>query len=208
MASVLFVSVVAETVTYYRGLVSDRNSQLASLKEQVTEENSQISNLTAEVSNLTSEITNLTSANLAPTLNVTEEPNNSDLVQMFPSIATSIPYDSLWINGSVTNTGHVAAYNAGLHVVGYAADGTLEVNMTVPFVTNAVYGTDAATDALILDHPRLGAGNDIGAVHFGQIGPLQLGSLAVGQTANVFLTIYHEGVVANWAVTPVWINTP
>ena len=209
VVTVLFVSVIAETVTYYSGLVSNRDSQITSLKEQVAEENSQISNLSTEVSNLTSEITNLTSADLASTLNVTEEPNNSDLVQMFPSIpVTSIPYDSLWITGSVTNTGHVTAYNAGLHVIGYAADGTLEVNMTVPLVTNAVYGTDTATDALILNNPRLITGNDIGTVHFGQIGPLQLESLAVGQTANVFLAIYHEGIVGNWTVTPVWTNTP
>jgi hypothetical protein len=179
------------------------------LEQQVEKENSQISNLTCQVTNLRNEITNLTSANLWSMLNVTEEPNNSDLVQTFPTIpVVSVPFNSLWINGSVTNTGHVTAYNAGLHVVGYASDGTLEVNMTVPLVTNAVYGTDTAIDALILNNPRLIEGNDIGALHFGQIGPLQLGSLAVGQTGKVFLAIYHEGVVTNWTVTPVWTNTP
>ena len=90
----------------------------------------------------------------------------------------------------------------------YSSDGTLEINMTVPLVVNAVYGTDSATKSLILGNPRTSVGNDIGGLHFGQIGSLQLGSLDVGQTANVFLAIYHEGIVANWTVTPVWTNTP
>ena len=95
-----------------------------------------------------------------------------------------------------------------MQVVAYSSDGTLEINMTVPLVVNAVYGTDDATRSLILNNPRTYEGNDIGSVHFGQIGSLQLGSLEVGQTANVFLVIYHEGIVANWTVTPAWTNTP
>jgi hypothetical protein len=194
---------------YYNGIVNDKDSKIASLNNQIANLNSQITNLTAQVANLRIEITNLTSANLVAMLNVTEEPNNSDLVQTFPNIpVTSVPYNSLWINGSIINTGHVTAFNAGLHVVGYASDGVLEINMTVPLVTNAVYGKDGATDALILNNPRLTEGNDIGALHFGQIGSLQLGSLAIGQTGNVFLAIYHEGIVTNWTVTPVWTNYP
>jgi len=208
LVAILFVTAVTGIIVYYNGVVKDKNSQIASLNQQIEKENSQISNLQGQVASLRNEITNLTSANLLSMLNVTEEPNNSLLVQTFPNMPdVSVPYSSLWINGSVTNTGHVTAYNAGLHVVGYASDGALEVNMTVPLVTDAVYGTDTATDALILNNPRLIEGNNIGALHFGQIGPLQLGSLAVGQTGQVFLAIYHEGVVTNWTVTPVWTNT-
>lgn len=209
MIAILFVSAIAGTIVYYNGIVNDKDSKIASLNNQIANLNSQITNLTAQVANLRIEITNLTSANLVAMLNVTEEPNNSDLVQTFPNIpVTSVPYNSLWINGSIINTGHVTAFNAGLHVVGYASDGVLEINMTVPLVTNAVYGKDGATDALILNNPRLTEGNDIGALHFGQIGSLQLGSLAIGQTGNVFLAIYHEGIVTNWTVTPVWTNYP
>jgi cell division protein FtsB len=199
---ILFVSVIAGTIFYYNTALNNKDSEITSL-------NNEIANLTNQVSNLTSEVKNLTSANLVSILNVTEEPNNSDLVQMFPNLpVTSIPYNSLWINGSITNTGHVTAYNAGLNVTAYASDGTLEINMTIPLVINAVYGTDKATDALILNNPSLTDGNDVGVVHFGQIGSLQLGSLAVGKTGNVFLAIYHEGVVTNWTATPVWTNTP
>jgi len=209
LIAILFVSAIAGTIVYYNGIVNDKDSKIASLNNQIANLNSQITNLTAQVANLRIEITNLTSANLVAMLNVTEEPNNSDLVQTFPNIpVTSVPYNSLWINGSIINTGHVTAFNAGLHVVGYASDGVLEINMTVPLVTNAVYGKDGATDALILNNPRLTEGNDIGALHFGQIGSLQLGSLAIGQTGNVFLAIYHEGIVTNWTVTPVWTNYP
>lgn len=199
--AVLFISTFAGIVLYYNTALSDKDSKITSLNNEIT-------NLTSQISNLTSEVKNLTSANLVAVLNVTEEPNNSDLVQMFPNMpVTSIPYNSLWINGSIINTGHVMAYNAGLNVTAYTSDGTLEINMTVPFVINAVYGTDKATDDLILNNPRLTVGNDNGNLHFGQIGSLQLGSLAIEQTHSIFLSIYHEGIVTNWTVTPVWTNT-
>ena len=205
---ILVATAIAGTAVYYNGLVNGRNQQIAALNQQIAKDNTLINNLTAQVFSLKTEITNLTTANLEPKLNVTEEPNNSDLVQTFPNIpVVSVPYNSLWINGSVINTGHVTAYNAGLHVIGYASDGAMEVNITVPLVADAVYGTDQTIDSLIINNPRLIVGNDIGALHFGQIGSFQLGSLSVGQTADIFLAIYHEGVIANWTVTPLWTNS-
>ena len=208
LVAILFVSAFSATIFYYNSLLNQRNSKIDSLNSQIINQNNIIANLTSQVANLSSVVHDLTSAKLVSTINVTEEPDNSDLMQQFPAIpVTSIPFYSLWINGSITNAGHVTAHKAGLQVVAYSSDGTLEINMTVPFVVNAVYGTDDATRSLILNNPRTGEGNDIGSVHFGQIGSLQLGSLDVGQTANVFLVIYHEGIVANWTVTPVWTNT-
>ena len=208
LVAILFVSAFAATIVYYNSLLNDRNSKIDSLNSQLTNQNNEIANLTSQVANLSSVVFNLTTANIVSNLTVTEIPDNSDLVLQFPNLPiTKVPYYSLWINGSVTNIGHVTAYKAGLNVTAYASDGTLEINMTVPLVVNSVYGTDNPTRSLILDNPRTSEGNDIGSVHFGQIGSLQLGSLDVGRTTNIFLAIYHEGIVANWTVTPVWTNT-
>jgi hypothetical protein len=38
----------------------------------------------------------------------------------------------LYISGTVTNMSVTAAYNSGLHVNGYASDGALPINITVP----------------------------------------------------------------------------
>jgi hypothetical protein len=203
LVAILFVSALAGTIVYYSSVVNQKNSEIALL-------NSQIANLTSQISNLTAQITNLTSASLVAALNVTEIPNitptNANVP--FPTMTVSIPFDSLWINCSVTNTGHVTAFNAGLHLVAYASDGTLEINMTVP-LANGVFGTDYPTNAFVLNNPAMTVSKGgFGSFKLGSIGSLQLGSLDSGQTANVVLAIYHEGTVSNWTVTSVWTNLP
>jgi hypothetical protein len=140
--------------------------------------NNQIAKLSNQISNLTSQITNLTSANLMTALGIKEE--------------TSVPNNHLWMTGWVFNKGLGTAYNAGLHVVAYDAKGTLEVNMTVPLVDGM--GEVFYTFDII---PR-----------DSQINTLQFGSLDAGQNATITLSIFHEGLVTNWTVTPVWTNSP
>ena len=184
LIAVLFVSAIAGTVIYCIGVINDGNSKIASLNSQIA--------------NLNSQIINLTSANLVAALGVTEVPYNSP--NNYP---TPLLYNHLYISGSVTNTGQGIANNAGLHVVAYAANGTLELNMTVPLdsqenVTSnditdfaPVFGTNAATQIY---------GND----------SLQLGKVYSGQTVPINLGIFHEGAVTNWTITSVWttIATP
>jgi hypothetical protein len=148
------------------------------------------------VANLTSQIINLSSANLVTSLGVIEVPYNSP--NNFP---TPLLYNHLYISGTVTNNGTSTAFGVGLHVVAYAGNGTLEVNMTVPLVNDEnetgneitdfapVFGTDAATQIY---------GND----------SLQLGNLYSGQTISINLGIFHEGNVTDWSITPVWTQTP
>jgi len=179
IVAILFVSAIAGTISYYNGVVNDRNSKIALL-------NSQIANLNNEITNLSSQNheANLTSPYLATALGATEIASN--------------PYNRLWISGSVTNTGEGTAYNAGLHVVAYAANGKVEVNMTVPLNNNDVvnYGTDAATDA----SAYVGNGDNNPSFF--------LVSLGGGGTAVIGINIFHEGVVSNWTVTSVWTNIP
>jgi hypothetical protein len=192
---VLLITLLVTTL-YYSNLVNDKDSKISALESQIT---------------------SLTSANLKTQLNGTIVTNNNVLVKMFPEIpTTSVPYNSLWINGSITNTGQTAALNAGLYVAAYAPEGNLAINMTVP-LTNAVYGTDSATQNFISSLPNyvvtIGGGIGRGYVPAGSLplghsGSLALGSLEVGHAANVILAIYYEGAVTNWTVTPVWTDIP
>jgi hypothetical protein len=182
IVAVLFVSAIAGTIIYCNGVIKDGNSKIASLNGQIAD--------------LSSQILNLTSANLVTALGVTEVPYDSP--NNFPS---PLLYNHLFITGSVTNTGEGTAYNAGLHVVAYEANGKVEVNMTVPLdgpenvtgneitILAPVFGTNAATQIY---------GND----------SLQLGELYSGQTASISLGIFHEGTVTNWTITPVWTTAP
>ena len=192
LLAVLFVSAVAGTAIYCNGVITEGNSKIASLNAQIVNLTSKVSGFRGQLANLSSQILNLTSANLVTSLGVAEVPYNSP--NNFPS---PLLYNHLLITGSITNTGRGTAYNAGLHVVAYAPDGTLEVNMTVPLDSQQnitgnentdfapVFGTDAKTQIY---------GND----------SLQLGNLYGGQTSSISLGIFHEGTVTNWTVTPVW----
>ena len=182
--AILFVGVIAGTKFYYSDKISGSNSKIVNLNNEIANLNSQISNLTAQVANLTK----LTTAYLVTALGVTEIPYN------YPNqIPIDQPYNHLFIEGSVNNTGEVTAHNAGLYVVAHDK-GVLEINMTVPLSNGGVYGTDAGTNAYVTST-------------FGS-SSLQLGNLVSGGTATIDLTIYHEGTVTNWTVTPVWTNSP
>ena len=111
------------------------NNKIVNLKDE-------IANLNSQISNLTGQVTNLKSAYLVAALGAAEIPYNSSL-NWGPT-----PYNHLYITGSVNNTGEGTAYNAGLRVVAYYADGTLGVNMTVP-LSGGIFGTDAATQSYV-----------------------------------------------------------
>ena len=189
LIAILFVGAIAGTMFYYNGIVNGRNSKINSLNTQIANLNNKIANLNNQITNLSSQLhvfgqANLTSPYLVTALGITEIASN--------------PYNRLWISGSVTNTGEGTAFNAGLHVIAYAANGTLEVNITVPLNNNNVvnYGTDAATGAQAYT-----ANGDNNPSFF-------LVALGGGGTAVIGINIFHEGTVTNWTVTPVWTNIP
>ena len=93
----------------------------------------------------------------------------------------------------MNNTGGGKAFNAGLHVSAYSASGTLEINMTFPF-SDGRFGTDSAIYTYVASSQG------------GCVSSLQLGNLPAGETVAVYIQIFHEGVVFNWTVTPVWTN--
>jgi hypothetical protein len=196
LIAILFVAAIAGTIIYCNVVIDGGNSKIASLNEQIANLNSKVSDLKSQAANVNSQITNLISPNIVTSLGVTEVPYDSP--HNYP---TPLLYNHLLIMGSVTNTGLTAAYNAGLHVVAYQADGKIQINMTIPLdngqneTTNEntdfapVFGTDASTQIY---------GNE----------SLQLGNLYSGQNVTVTLGIFHHGTVTNWTITPVWTSNP
>jgi hypothetical protein len=131
--------------------------------------------------------------NLVAALGVSEVQNSSIMQRA---------YNRLYIEGTVNNTGTVAASNVGLHVLAYAADGTLEVNLTVPLIPVGELGTDDELTSYILSYDAV---YPIGLCYYYK--SLTLGNLTVGESATVSLNIYHRGTVTNWSVTPVYTNS-
>jgi hypothetical protein len=186
----LFVAAIAGTIFYYGAVVNDRDSKIDLMNSQIANLNNQILDLKSQVANLTNQVTNLTSAYLVTALGTTELQYNSG-----HDITNPAPYNHLYIAGSVTNMGQGTAYNAGLHVDAHDANGGLVINMTVPLLNIASFGTDAKTVAYALQH-------------YGGRDSLQLGSLLTTQAADVAIQIFHEGNATSWDVTPVWTNSP
>ena len=197
---VLFVSSIAGIVSYYNALLDTKHLKIESLNNEIANQSNELNNLESEVEHINSEQANLTTG-----LGVKEITN---AVQ-----ADNLTYDALFIKGTVVNTGNLTAYNAGLDVVAYSANGTLEINMTVPLVHGAAvyygsdpyygdvidFGTDNATQALASELDS-GTGGD----------SLKLGDLGGGQTVPVpvNINIFHKGIATKWTVTPVWTDTP
>jgi hypothetical protein len=186
---ILFVSVIAGTIAHYNGVVSDRNSKIALL-------NNQIANLNSQISNLKGQIKDLTTANIVTALGIKDIQYGLPVKPKaeFEFDGTSVKtFYYLYIWGSVSNTGVGIAYNSGLKVVAYDAQGTLEINMTVP-LDGGMFGADDQTKSLLSE--------DYGNY------PTQLVNLDSNQTVVTVISIFHEGVVTNWTVTPVWTNSP
>jgi hypothetical protein len=182
---ILFAGTISGTAYYYNVMLIDKNSKIALLNAEIANQNKEIANLTSQIE----KEPNLTNPYIVTQLGVTEIGNSSALGQPYAWGA----YWRLFIQGAAFNMGNSTAYNAGLKVIAYSGAGVLEINMTVPFVNGYNYGTNSAIVSS-LDNLNLG--------------PLQLENLTRGQYAIVNLDIYHEGIVTNWTVTPVWTNTP
>ncbi|HKM59469.1 MAG TPA: hypothetical protein VJY36_01205 [Candidatus Bathyarchaeia archaeon] len=183
MRTILTALIVAMLfVSAIVGTVIYYNTALNSKNSKITLLQSQISNQEKEIANLTSQIAvqpDLSKPHVITELGVTELETDWG------------PSWRLFIQGSAYNMGNSTAYNAGLKVEAYSGTGVLDINMTVPFVNGYNYGTDSSITSKL-----------------SQLGPAQLGNLTSGQAVMIDLDIYHEGVVTNWNVTPVWTNSP
>lgn len=182
LIAILFVSAMAGTIVYYNSAVNDKDYKKTTLL------NNQTANQNTKITNLTAQVANLISANLVTALGITEISNTSSISRSF---------NRLYIEGSVTNRGPETAFDAGLYVVAYSKDGTLEINMTVPLTTYGLgeFGTNVAIYSYLYSFDPYCTPSP------------KFGNLPSGQSVNVNLDIYHEGTVTNWTVTPTWKNT-
>lgn len=150
---------------------------------------SQIAELKVQVSNLNSQITNLTSANLVSALG-----------------AKDIQYSSfyyLYITGSVNNTGRSIAYNVGLHVLAYGAN-KVEINTTFPiYPSNGMFGVD-----IISKSPDPNSGASFVLSPYGNYSNQQFTNLTSGQSYQIIMSVFHNNLLTNWTLTPLWTNIP
>ncbi|MGA2524692.1 MAG: hypothetical protein ABSF65_11140 [Candidatus Bathyarchaeia archaeon] len=195
IVTAIFTGGIGATIHYYNGLLVDKNSKIASLNSQIANQQTQIANQQTQIANLTSQVklmSNYIDAHLEATLVVTEVGNMSESMSTYP-------FYRLYITGTVKNTGRGEALNAGLHIIASASNEVVEINMTVPLVSLADFGTDSSTNAFVQGWD---AGSGISA------NPSQFSNLNSGGSVGVEFNIYHEGQVINWTVTPVWTNLP
>ncbi len=185
IVAVLFVSAIAGAMSYYNNKLAYQNNEIA--------------NLTSQISKLTGIIANYPTVNLTAHLGVHELLGNES--KDYNGNPTPIPYNYLYITGTVTNSGKGTAYNVGLHVVAYDAfsNGTLDINATFP-LSGGIRGSDAATDAFALKN--YGGYNQVLGVVDGEQ------TVSIGSDSYPDLSILHEGTVSNWTITPVWTNEP
>ncbi len=184
LVAVLFLG----AIVFYNGLLSERASEIGALNIQVADLRSQIVSLKSQVANLSGQTVNLTGGYLVTALGVREITDRG--------VYNPSPFNHLYIQGLVTNVGWGTAYNAGLHVVASDANGKAEVNMTIPLISyRKAYGTDSATIDYVL---TLIEGET----------SLDLGKLAPGQFVTLDTSIFHEGNVTRWDITPVWTSQP
>jgi hypothetical protein len=181
----LMILLIASITAIYLSTQDNPNKNLTS--EQQANLRNQITNLTQQLTHLTETTNRLTSTNLSASLNV-HEMIGATSSSMGGLIPTPLPYNYLWITGPVTNTGSGYAYNTGLNVIAYTDDGILAVNITVP-LTGSNYGTDNETNAFV-------------AKTYGN-SSFTFRALDGRQTTQVYLNIFHEGLVTNWSITPV-----
>jgi flagellar hook assembly protein FlgD len=174
LCAVIIVASAGLFLEYYAPMINSQNNEIANQTSQIASMNSTIANLNSQIASLKNQITSLQekyTANLVTALGATDVPGTN----------SSVPYH-LYISGTVTNTGVTTAYNAGLHVNGYASNGTVLIDITVPI--SYYVSQDGFTNATSLT----------------TIYPTQQESVAIN--------IIHNGIVTNWTITPVWTNSP
>jgi hypothetical protein len=183
IAAISFLIIATLFVGIFVATIFSNNSKSSSQTTEIAVLNGQVPKQT---SNFDSALANLRSARLETALGATEVPGNSSLNTPTPQL-----YNHLYISGSVANNGEGNALNAGLNVVALSSDGSVMFNLTVPVDEGLpqVFGTDNATRIY---------GNS----------PLLFRSMFSGESVLVKIAIYHEGVVSNWVIKPVWTNPP
>lgn len=160
MASLIFTVYIPQ-IDSQNSYIADQNRQIADLNATVGDLNNQVKDLQENLSKYT--------AQLNTALGIKELVDNN----------TNVHY--LYIRGSVTNAGVTAAYNAGLHVIGYGSNHEVLIDMTSP-VEGGTFQTGFTSSQF-------------------------LSQLYPTQAQSTILAIYHSGTVVSWEIKAVWTNS-
>jgi hypothetical protein len=174
LCAVILVASASLILDYYTPMINSRDNEIANQTSQIASLNATISSLNGQIASLKSQITSLQekyTANLVTALGAREILGSNSSV-----------LNHLFITGTVTNTGVTTAYNAGLHIDGYASNGTVLISITVP-ITYYV-SQDGFTNATALS------------------------TIYPTQSLTAEISIFHNGNLASWTITPVWTNLP
>lgn len=209
LIAIVLIAVAVGIFFYYNNSVTRQNAKISSLNAQAVLQQKEITNLTNQIQRYCNEV-----ANLTINITITQASGNTNplALNLIAHGSYVSNYSSFFIIGSVTNTGNMTAYNAGLQVMAYSASGSLEINMTVPLVsasedpTNVysvvAFGVDNQTQQFA---SMLNAENSLGQAFTEAAWPKTLGGAT---TVPVDINIIHETPVVKWTVTPVWTDTP
>ncbi len=163
------VALAGLIVEVYTPQIQEQTQQITEQDEQMDRMGTQISDLNKQVDDLEGELSDMRSkytANLVTGLGINDVGNSSDR--------------HLYITGTVTNNGVTAAYNAGLHIIGYGSSHEKLIDLTSSL------------------------GYEVFQNSFS--GSSQLTTLYPTQVMSVQISIFHSGVVDSWDIIPVWNN--
>jgi TolA-binding protein len=152
-AALIFV-VYSPQIDSQAALLAEQDQQITHLNQTVADLNGQISDLQGQLQQLRERYT----ANIMTALGVKDVASDDSSLR------------HLFIQGTVTNTGVVAAVNAGLQIKGYGANHELLIDLTTSFDSYATY-QDGFTSAS------------------------SRATLAPTQTQTINIAIYHQGTV-------------
>ncbi|MCW4000258.1 MAG: hypothetical protein NWE93_08455 [Candidatus Bathyarchaeota archaeon] len=141
--------------------ITEQNQQKWKMNQTIGDLEGQVEDLQGQLQSLRERYT----ANLVTALGVADVASNDSSLR------------HLFIQGTVMNTGVVAAANAGLHVKGYGASHEVLIDLTTSLDSYATYQNGFAS-----------------AQSLSTLYPTQI------QTINI--AIYHEGTVVDWSITP------
>ena len=176
LCAVILVGSASLILEYYTPMINSKDNEIANQTGEIASMNATISSLNSQIASLQNQLTSIQSkytASLVTALGVKDLPGGG---------SNTTDLNHLYITGTVTNAGITTAYNAGLHVNGYASDGIMLIDITVPI--DYYVSQDGFTNATGLT------------------------TIYPSQQATADISIIHSGNVTTWNIIPVFTNSP
>jgi TolA-binding protein len=159
----LIFVVYSPQIDSQQAMIVKQDQQITHLNQTIVDLNEQVEDLQGQLQTLRERYT----ANIITALGVKDMASDDSSLR------------HLFIQGTVSNTGVVAAINAGLQIKGYGSNHEVLIDLTTSFDSYATY-QDGFTSTK------------------------SLATLAPTQSQSINIAIYHQGTVVDWTITPVY----